>query len=840
MRRMCLAMVVICVLAAGLPDPGLVGTLASENRRVTIVSPLVNFSLTELQTLDARLDRTFFVADWIGVLRIDKRDEYTFTLESAGCTAALNLDGKTVDNEPIALSVGEHAIAVHCQRNSGAARLRLMWSSADFPPEPVPGGLLGHRVSPLGITNETVIRRGRLLVESFNCVACHQSFSPQVVGRVAPDLSSAGNRLRPQWIAEWLADPQAFRHGALMPAFPLNDTERADIAAYLATLKDPNNKNHEESSKPPSHIEAGHLLFDTIGCAACHAKLDAPPSQKMGIDIHGMGSKWFTAQLGAFLENPLAVDHSGRMPSMLLSHADARNVAEYLTESQDIRFEKPLPETANAAHGKVLVQSAGCAACHTGVGGGQIAEVESKSRYALSSLRPGVGCLADKPTGKAMRYTLTPEQRQTIVTYIESLKFEPPVSDSPIDEFYHRVATLGCTNCHELNGIKPPDVTDRIPSLTNIGGKLQPQWMEDVLTKKQRVRSWLHRRMPDFGADHVKDVPSLAMAVAGVDAPASIQAPSHKEIAEGQTLLGISPGAFGCITCHGFNGNKPAVPDDTRGPDLSTAAMRLRPDHFRRWVHDPKRVDPSTPMPSFFDGVPLAEANQKIETILRYCALGSSMPAPMGWIDQNNYVVVVRDEARIIRAVLPNLNGGSNFPRGIAVGLPELISYCFDADSCMLRYVWNGAFIDMQASWTHRGGNEVHVMGKMFWGTNVFPLRLLAVDKPPKAQFEGYEIQEHGVPRMLYAIGNVQVKEKITALPQEVGFVREFEIGPHDGPMEFVTSDKPNMIIKSSIGTLKPTTLPGGPGKKDFAGYTLELPQEAVKFSITYLLQEPK
>jgi len=103
MRRMCLAMVVvcgwsICVLAAGLPDPGLVGTLASENRRVTIVSPLVNFSLTELQTLDARLDRTFFVADWIGVLRIDKRDEYTFTLESAGCTAALNLDGKTVDN----------------------------------------------------------------------------------------------------------------------------------------------------------------------------------------------------------------------------------------------------------------------------------------------------------------------------------------------------------------------------------------------------------------------------------------------------------------------------------------------------------------------------------------------------------------------------------------------------------------------------------------------------------------------------------------------------------------------------------------------------------------------
>jgi hypothetical protein len=42
------------------------------------------------------------------------------------------------------------------------------------------------------------------------------------------------------------------------------------------------------------------------------------------------------------------------------------------------------------------------------------------------------------------------------------------------------------------------------------------------------------------------------------------------------------------------------------------------------------------------------------------------------------------------------------------------------------------------------------------------------------------------------------------------------------------------------MGTLQPSTLSGGPGKKDFGGYTLELPQEAVKFSITYLLQEPK
>jgi hypothetical protein len=160
----------------------------------------------------------------------------------------------------------------------------------------------------------------------------------------------------------------------------------------------------------------------------------------------------------------------------------------------------------------------------------------------------------------------------------------------------------------------------------------------------------------------------------------------------------------------------------------------------------------------------------------------------------------------------------------------------------MLRYVWNGAFIDMRASWTNRGGNEIRVMGKMFWGTNVFPLRMLIDDQPQKRQFEGYELSEHGVPTMLYQLGQAQVKEKITALPQDVGFVREFEIGPHDGPMEFVTSDKSNIVIKSSMGKLQPTSMSAGPGKKDFAGYALELPQnsEPVKFSVTYLLQESK
>ena len=66
------------------------------------------------------------------------------------------------------------------------------------------------------------------------------------------------------------------------------------------------------------------------------------------------------------------------------------------------------------------------------------------------------------------------------------------------------------------------------------------------------------------------------------------------------------------------------------------------------------------------------------------------MPPPIGWVDKNNYQIAVHDDPVVMRTFLPNPTGGKNFPRGIAVGLPDLISYCFDADSCQLRFAWTG------------------------------------------------------------------------------------------------------------------------------------------------------
>ena len=56
----------------------------------------------------------------------------------------------------------------------------------------------------------------------FNCTTCHiqgDQFPPGTPDRWAPNFALAADRLRPAWIIDWLADPQALMPGTRMPAF---------------------------------------------------------------------------------------------------------------------------------------------------------------------------------------------------------------------------------------------------------------------------------------------------------------------------------------------------------------------------------------------------------------------------------------------------------------------------------------------------------------------------------------------------------------------------------------------------------------------------------------------
>ena len=78
----------------------------------------------------------------------------------------------------------------------------------------------------------------------FNCTTCHiqgDQFPPGTPDRWAPDFALASQRLRADWIIDWLADPQSLMPGTRMPAFyPLGapDVLGGDTGHQLEVLRD--------------------------------------------------------------------------------------------------------------------------------------------------------------------------------------------------------------------------------------------------------------------------------------------------------------------------------------------------------------------------------------------------------------------------------------------------------------------------------------------------------------------------------------------------------------------------------------------------------------------------
>jgi mono/diheme cytochrome c family protein len=94
------------------------------------------------------------------------------------------------------------------------------------------------------------VRRGKEIFDDLQCLSCHvlseESLARRGASSLAPNLALAHERLRPDWIIDWLTDPQKIDPGTNMPSFFYSEGERlyddADeqiraLRDYLLTLK---------------------------------------------------------------------------------------------------------------------------------------------------------------------------------------------------------------------------------------------------------------------------------------------------------------------------------------------------------------------------------------------------------------------------------------------------------------------------------------------------------------------------------------------------------------------------------------------------------------------------
>jgi cytochrome c oxidase subunit 2 len=89
--------------------------------------------------------------------------------------------------------------------------------------------------------------RGAAAFVANGCTACHTIRGTPAAGRIGPDLTHIGSRLRigaetlpnePEALIRWIGDTDRIKPGVHMPAFrALGSDELSSLAAYLRSLR---------------------------------------------------------------------------------------------------------------------------------------------------------------------------------------------------------------------------------------------------------------------------------------------------------------------------------------------------------------------------------------------------------------------------------------------------------------------------------------------------------------------------------------------------------------------------------------------------------------------------
>jgi mono/diheme cytochrome c family protein len=679
------------------------------------------------------------------------------------------------------------------------------------------------------------IQSGRLLIAELRCGTCHSGAAQD--GRfekTAPDLTSVGARVSPEFLRNFLASPSSAHPETTMPDMlaSKSESDKQTIAESLTHFLISQSRGGNPSGPlGPIDRKQGYELFHSIGCVACHGPKEFAPGspepilqdedeedpvktarkviKPWAIGLSHVSAKYTVRSLSEFLFQPLKVRSSGRMPDLKLTPTESQAIAGYLVGAQQFVSEPLVPNAELVEAGKQQFQALNCAACHVVPG------FESKTVGSLQTADLTQGCLsivadssiALRVRGRSPRFQLDTNQIAAIVAAIRS----EPIVESDKDLMAMTLTAFRCINCHvrdDYGGVHDAhnaffkgsqlNLGDdgRIPPpLTWMGAKLQSAWMKKVLFDGESVRHYMATRMPQYGAGNLSHLPELFRRLDTMNGPVmKLPAPEHRNEDEkqrekrmraaGRELLG-DKGA-NCVACHTFNGKAASA---SQGIELLTSYERLQPAWFHSYLQKPGAFRPRTVMPSawpdgeaVFKSILDGDTNRQIEAIWYYLSLGTSAADPTGVravttkLEVGNTAVIHRGRSRV-----------AGF-RGIAVGLPEKVSYAFNAETGTLSAIWDGDFISV--NWSGQGSGDFHPASQSIQlSQDVSFASLEDEDTPwpllpsitkeapvnpnplyPKNigyQFRGYFLDDLFIPTFQYRSGNLEIQDRTAAALSE-------------------------------------------------------------------------
>jgi hypothetical protein len=319
--------------------------------------------------------------------------------------------------------------------------------------------------------------------------------------------------------------------------------------------------------------------------------------------------------------------------NLRLDRKTATDLAAYVRQftgvvpKEDFSVDDPGPELGAALQRK-------CTVCHAGPA-------------ADAPIRAGGEC-------KTARYELSDLDRKALAAYqaVAAQERHP----SPVEQRRRLLSRLGCAQCHVLDGRRTPPLEEassviggaylqtvpflRTPRLNDLHAKFRPEHV--VAAVKNGVSGDRHNRytfrMPSFGEKAEEIARALAELEGAPWPPAeepAAKAPEPALVELGPRLGGFE--GYSCISCHLWKKELKSEADPGAiGPDLAGVAGRLRREWFDRWLEDPARVHPGTPMPQVFKkGQPATlralldgDAGRQREALWAWLSLGREAPDP--------------------------------------------------------------------------------------------------------------------------------------------------------------------------------------------------------------------
>src|SRR5262249_42630203 len=414
--------------------------------------------------------------------------------------------------------------------------------------------------------------------EKFGCTPCHQGNGPAVN---SPEKAH-GN----------FVDAHGHVENVEFAEHPMFRAEKMQTNCIKCHMSVQNLEGAEE-------ITRGERLFVDLGCHGCHLAEGYEELAKengftaIGPSLRRVGAKVDHGWLVRWITNPHAFRPRTRMPNFMFDETQATQIAAYLLSQTHEPSEQWAAEHApvaiasspdQVAHGKELVESLGCRACHA-LGPDEVAG----QLGANKDIAPNLSKIAEKTDARWIYHwirnprgysaiarmpslRLSEDEARAITAYLTTLgskhaepaglgaKLADPANVAAGEKLARK---YGCAGCHDIPGMESES---RIGAeLSSFGDKTKEElffgdrtdipetWDDWTFNKLHEPRTyqtkWIEQLMPQFDlAD--EDIKALRVFLAGrTDAkgPAryTYKGPARGEWVEGRRGDACTNGAGG-------------------------------------------------------------------------------------------------------------------------------------------------------------------------------------------------------------------------------------------------------------------------------------------------------